>query len=82
MLARAAAWEQPRFPIAGRDATALGIPPGPRIGRLLSAVRCWWEDGDFRADRVACLAYLKELVEQGGDPAGDNGAIDGDRTAS
>ena len=65
MLACAAAWETPRFPIAGRDVTALGIPPGPRIGRLLAAVRGWWEEGDFRADRAACLARLKELIEQG-----------------
>ncbi len=82
LLARAALWEVPRFPIAGRDVTALGIPPGPRIGRLLAAVRFWWEEGDFRADRAACLARLKELADQGGNLAGGSGAIDGDQTAS
>ncbi len=72
----AAAWETPQFPIAGRDVTAMGIPPGPRIGRLLAALRCWWEEGDFRADRAACLARLNELIEQERGPAGGHGAID------
>jgi poly(A) polymerase len=68
MLACAAAWQAPRFPIAGRDVTALGIPPGPRIGRLLAELRSWWEEGDFRADRTACLARLTELIEQEDSP--------------
>ena len=53
------------FPLAGRDVTALGIPPGPRVGRLLAAVQQWWEDGDFAADRAACLDYLKEIADAG-----------------
>lgn len=64
LLACAAAWQPPVFPISGRDVTALGIPPGPDIGRLLAVLRAWWEAGDFRADRAACLARLRELVEQ------------------
>jgi len=40
----------------------LGIPPGERVGRLLATVRDWWEVGDFKADRAACLAYLRKLV--------------------
>jgi poly(A) polymerase len=90
LLACASAWETPRFPIAGRDVTALGIPPGPRIGRLLGAVRSWWEEGDFRADRAACLARLTELIEQEGRPDftggdrrnRDDGTIDAGRTQS
>lgn len=62
LLAFARDWTPPTFPLAGRDLTALGIPPGPRVGRLLDAVRHWWEDGDFVADRDACLARLQELV--------------------
>jgi poly(A) polymerase len=42
--------------------TALGIPAGEQVGRLLTAVRDWWEAGDFAADRAACLTYLKALV--------------------
>jgi poly(A) polymerase len=62
LLALAEDWTPPVFPIAGRDVTALGIPPGPQVGRLLDAVREWWEAGDFTADRAACLAYLWGLL--------------------
>jgi poly(A) polymerase len=63
LLALARDWTPPAFPLAGRDVTALGLPPGPRVGRLLDAMRAWWEAGDFTADRAACLAHLKELVD-------------------
>jgi poly(A) polymerase len=62
LLALAADWQPPVFPLTGRDATALGIEPGPRIGQLLAEVGQWWERGDFAADRAACLARLNELV--------------------
>jgi poly(A) polymerase len=62
LLALARNWTPPRFPLAGRDVVALGIPPGERVGRLVDAVRDWWEAGDFTADRAACLAYLRTLV--------------------
>jgi poly(A) polymerase len=62
LLTFAGDWTPPAFPLAGRDITALGVPPGPQVGRLLETVRRWWEDGDFAADRDACLAYLHELV--------------------
>ena len=56
-------WTPPVFPLTGRDVTALGIPPGRRVGRLLDAVHDWWEAGDYTADRAASLARLKELVD-------------------
>ena len=62
-LALAAHWTAPAFPIAGRDASTLGIPQGPRIGALLRAVEDWWIAQDFRPDRNACLARLR--VEAG-----------------
>jgi len=55
-------WDIPTFPLGGGDVTALGTAPGPRVGELLGAVRRWWEDGDFAADRAACLARLKEIA--------------------
>jgi poly(A) polymerase len=64
LLALATTWEPPEFPLAGRDATALGIAPGPRVGRLLAQVRRWWEVGDFAADRAACLARLRALAAE------------------
>lgn len=62
LLDLAETWEIPAFPLGGGDVTALGIAPGPRVGRLLTAVRRWWEDGDFAADRATCLAKLAELA--------------------
>jgi poly(A) polymerase len=62
LLALAAGWTPPAFPLAGRDVTALGIPPGPRVGELLGELRGWWEAGDFAADRAACLQKLEELA--------------------
>jgi poly(A) polymerase len=62
-LALAERWKRPRFPLAGRDVLALGIPPGVRVGELLDAVRTWWEAGDFAAGRAACLRRLRELAE-------------------
>jgi poly(A) polymerase len=58
----AASWKPPRFPLKGRDVTALGIPPGKPVGELLAAVRQWWEEGDFTANRAACLQRLKEIT--------------------
>jgi poly(A) polymerase len=62
LVALARNWTPPRFPLAGRDVVALGIPPGERVGQLVDAVREWWEAGDFAADRTQCLAYLQTLV--------------------
>jgi poly(A) polymerase len=61
---QAETWSPPIFPLGGDDVTALGIAPGPRVGRLLGAVRRWWEDSDFAADRAACLARLKTLASR------------------
>jgi poly(A) polymerase len=54
-------WTPPAFPIGGGDLAALGIPEGPEVGRLLAAVRGWWEEEDFGADRAACLSKLAAL---------------------
>lgn len=64
LLILATTWNPPVFPLGGDDVTALGISSGPPVGRLLAAVRRWWEDGDFTADRAACLARLKEIAAQ------------------
>jgi poly(A) polymerase len=67
-------WTLPRFPLAGRDVVAVGIPPGERVGHLVEAVRAWWEAGDFTADRAACLAYLRTLVAVPSRMPNDGGA--------
>jgi len=68
LLAFAQEWTPPVFPLSGRDVTALGIPPGERVGRLLDAMHDWWVAGDFTADRNRCLTRLKEAVTTGRDP--------------
>jgi len=61
LLALARDWTSPAFPLSGHDVTALGIPPGPRVGALLDAVERWWEAADFAPDRSECLNRLREL---------------------
>ena len=62
LLTLAQTWAPPTFPLAGDDVTALGIPPGPRVGQLLAELRRWWEETDFIADRAACVKKLKETA--------------------
>jgi poly(A) polymerase len=62
LLGIARTWTPPVFPLAGHDVTALGIPPGERVGQLLEAVRDWWVASDFTADRTRCLGYLRKLA--------------------
>lgn len=62
LLDEADAWRPLTFPLKGRDALALGLAEGPRVGALLAEVEAWWEDGDFRAGREECLAKLKLLI--------------------
>lgn len=66
-------WQDVAFPLKGRDAVALGIPAGERVGRLLAEVEAWWEAGDYRAGRDACLEKLKALASVG---APETGATD------
>src|SRR5260221_204020 len=66
LLAAASGRVPPRFPLRGSDVTRLGVPPGPAVGQLLAAIEEWWEAGDFRADRKACLARLGEIARAPG----------------
>lgn len=52
----------PVFPVQGRDALKLGVGQGPEVGRLVASVEAWWIEGDFRADREACLEKLRRLA--------------------
>ena len=61
-LQAVADWQPVTLPVKGQDALDLGLAPGPRVGELVAAVERWWEEGDYRADRAACLARLKTLV--------------------
>jgi poly(A) polymerase len=61
-LRMARIWTAPELPVSGGDALKLGLRPGPRVGTLLEDVERWWIDGDFTADRAACLAELDRLA--------------------
>jgi poly(A) polymerase len=61
LLRLAEDWKIPAFPLRGQDLVEAGVPPGREVGRLLEAVRQWWEASDFTPDRAACLARLAEL---------------------
>ena len=65
-LTLARQWTAPSLPVSGADALALGLKPGPKVGALIEAVERWWIDGDFSADRSACLDELKQLARDQG----------------
>ena len=56
------AWTPKTFPVAGRDLLALGIPKGPGVGELLSALEFWWIAGGFRAQKADILAEAKARI--------------------
>ena len=61
MLDLAEDWVIPDFPLRGEDVLALGVSPGPEIGRRLGLVRAWWEEQDFRPGREELLERLRSL---------------------
>ena len=58
LRARLATTPRPVFPLAGRDALALGMAPGPAVGQALASVRAWWLAGGCTADAAECRAEL------------------------
>jgi len=52
----------PPFPLTGADVVALGVPPGPRVGAILTAVKRHWIDDDFECDHAACVFKATLLV--------------------
>ena len=47
------------------DVVAMGVEPGPRVGRLIKIMECWWEEEtDFCADRGECLKKLDILISR------------------
>ena len=55
----AGAWPPPRLPVTGEDLTALGIAPGPALGKALRGLEQAWIDSDFTLDRAALLLQLR-----------------------
>ncbi|NQV60831.1 MAG: CCA tRNA nucleotidyltransferase [Alphaproteobacteria bacterium] len=50
----------PPFPLSGRDALAIGMPPGPGVGKALRALETEWRANDFAAGRDELIAALAE----------------------
>ena len=55
----------PPFPLSGRDAVALGMTPGPEVGRTLRQLEAEWRAGDFAASREQLLAELTQRLGSG-----------------
>ncbi len=67
-------WKNIPFPVRGKDVLALGLEPGPKVGMLLRALRQWWEETDYQANRKVLLARLAELVRKTARGSGKEGA--------
>jgi poly(A) polymerase/tRNA nucleotidyltransferase (CCA-adding enzyme) len=59
---RLAGMDPPVFPLQGRDGVALGVKPGPALGRALREVRDWWIARGCLDDADACRAELARVV--------------------
>lgn len=59
------AWTSIALPVSGADVLTLGVEPGATVGAHLRRVEEWWVDGDFKANRDACLAHLARVVSDG-----------------
>jgi poly(A) polymerase len=61
LLRRVRQWERKKFPLTGNDLLALGVGPGPEVGRLLRLVEDWWLGEGRVPDREACLRELARI---------------------
>ncbi len=62
-LALAERWPIPTFPITGGNVLALGVQPGPNVGRILSEVEAWWIRADFPDDLNLLNQRLAEVAK-------------------
>jgi poly(A) polymerase len=53
-------WRAPQLPVRGADVLALGVPPGPEVGRILADVEAWWIEAGFPSDEERVRAALAE----------------------
>lgn len=61
LLARAASWTKPVFPLTGADVLATGIAAGPKVGEILSTLEHQWVEGNFASDRATLIARLGKI---------------------
>lgn len=60
-------WPVPVFPLRGADVVALGVPPGPDVGRILAAAEQEWIDTDFALDETNLRARLIDYIARARD---------------
>lgn len=51
-------WDIPVFPLKGRDLKAAGVEDGPRMGKILEALKALWVKSGFEADKARLLMAL------------------------
>ncbi len=64
LLGRAERYRKPTFPFGGADVVAAGVPPGKRVGEILTALEDFWMERNFTPDRAALAARLGEMIRQ------------------
>lgn len=52
-------WTPPDFPLSGKDLKSAGVEPGPKMGKVLEALKALWVRSGFTADREKLLMALK-----------------------
>ena len=52
-------WTPPEFPLSGKDLKAAGVEPGPKMGKVIEALKALWVRSNFTADRDKLLIALK-----------------------
>ncbi|MCB2108958.1 MAG: CCA tRNA nucleotidyltransferase [Rhodobacteraceae bacterium] len=58
-----AGWEPQPIPVGGDDVIALGVAPGPEVGRLLAVAENAWIGSGFSATRDQLLAEVKDNIK-------------------
>jgi hypothetical protein len=56
LLAIAASFKRPVFPLGGKDLVAAGVEAGPAVGKRLRALEERWVESDFKLSREALLS--------------------------
>ena len=59
LAALAQDWTPPEFPLSGKDLRAQGVEAGPKMGKILDALKALWVKSGFTADREKLLMALK-----------------------
>jgi tRNA nucleotidyltransferase/poly(A) polymerase len=58
-------WKPPVFPLTGKDVLAVGVKPGPQVGRLLAELEDWWVAAGFKPSKDELIARLRNIAGVG-----------------